>query len=298
MKINLKNVCYPKPILSKLVDDYIDNNFNINIINQEYNKQNQTLKLDIETVLSNKFINKLVEEEKIAVILHLEQKTQRELIRLNNNGITTKTINLYKYATTEPIEVIGILYTVEDFEIWDKKILNEIYGLLEEKINYERGDIVGYSNELQINLPEDKRIGSIFNLIPDQNNLLEGQPFKVSLNSELIQILMESEIHKKFISIYKKDQYVKRLVFFNIVETAVITAYTEMFMSYEMYKEKKWCRTLSAKVEKMLKLQADEIFKKDNYDVDKVYKFTNYALGDLFKDAVSIYERGVIEGNG
>lgn len=298
MKINLKNVCYPKPILSGLIDDYIDNTFTINIINQEYDKQNQTLKLDIETKLSNEFINKLIDEDKIAVILHLEQKTQRELIRLNNNDITTKTINLYKYATTEPIEVVGILYTISDFEIQDKKILNEIYGLLEDKINYERGDIVGYSNELQINLPEDKRIGSIFNLIPDQNNVLEGQPFKISLNSELIQILMEPEIHKKYISIYKKDQYVKRLAFFNIVEPAVVTAYTEMFKEYEIYKEKKWCRTLSAKVEKILKLPAEEIFNKDNYDVDKVYKFTNYALGDLFKDAVSIYERGVIEENG
>ena len=36
MKINLKNICYPKPILSELVDDYKNNKFKINIENQEY----------------------------------------------------------------------------------------------------------------------------------------------------------------------------------------------------------------------------------------------------------------------
>lgn len=292
MKINLKNISYPKPILSELVDDYKNNTFNIKIVKQEYDKKNQILSLDIDATIENEYIQKLIDENQVAIILHLEQKTQRELSILKYNCKNTKKINLYKYSTDEAIEVIGILYTISDFALEDKSILNDIYSLVDDDVIYNRGDILGYSNELQINLPEDKRIGSIFNLNPDTENVLTGQPFKVLLNSDLIQIIMNEDIHQKYISLYKKDQYVKRLMFFNIVEPAIISAYTEMFMSYELYKDKKWCRTLAMKVEKILKIPSDEIFDKNNYDIDKVYKYTNYALGDLFKDAIEIYSKG------
>lgn len=291
MKVNLKNVCYPKPILSNLVDDYRMNNFTINFIKQEYSKDSQLLKLTVESVIDNPFINKMIADGKIAVIMHLEQKTQRELIRLNPNNTTEKEIDLYKYATTEPIEIIGLLYCISDFAIDDNDILNDVYKLLDDEIKYERGDIIGYSNELQINLPEDKRIGSIFNLIPDKENTLEGKTFTVSLNSDLIQIIMKDDIHEKYISIYKKDQFVKKLMFTNIVYPAIVSAYTEMFLSYDQYREKKWCITLANKIEKKLKVKADDIFVNDNYELDKIYSFANIALGDLFKDSIETYNK-------
>lgn len=291
MKVNLKNVCYPKPLLSGLVDDYINNTFIINMLKSDYDKDTQKLTLEIESIIENEFIKKRIDNGEVAVILHLEQKTQRELVKLNPNSKTSKEIDLYKYATTEPIEIIGLLYCIADFNIDDNEILNDIYKLLDEKISYERGDIIGYSNELSINLPEDKRIGSIFNLIPDKENTLDGKTFTVSLNSDLIQILMKDDIHEKYISIYKKDQYVKKLMFTNIVYPAIVSAYTEMFLSYDLYRDKKWCITLANKIEKKLKIKADEIFTKDNYELDKIYLFTNIALGDLFKDSVETYNK-------
>lgn len=291
MKVNLKNVCYPKPLLSGLVDDYKNNTFSINMLKSDYNKDEQKLTIEVETIIENEFLKQKIDNGEVAVILHLEQKTQRELIKLNPNEKTSKEIDLYKYATTEPIEIIGLLYCISNFDIDDKEILNDVYKLLDEDISYERGDIIGYSNELSINLPEDKRIGSIFNLFPDRDNALDGKTFTVSLNSDLIQILMKDDIHEKYISIYKKDQYVKKLMFTNIVYTAIVSAYTEMFLSYDLYRDKKWCITLANKIEKKLKIKADEIFMKDNYELDKVYLFTNIALGDLFKDSIETYNK-------
>ena len=293
MRVNLKNVCYPKPLLSELVDDYKSNKFEVIIVKQDYNKEKQKLNLELKTTITNPFINEMIENKKVAVILHLEQKTQRELFILNVNSVTEIEIDLYNYATTEPIEMVGVLYCITDFSISDKEILNDVYKLLDDEVKYERGDIIGYSNELQIQLPEDKRIGSIFNLIPDKDDTLDGQPFSVSLNSDLIQILMKEEIHENYIQIYKKDQYVKKLMFSNIVYPAVVSAYTEMFMSYEQYKDKKWCITLANKVEMKLKIPADEEFIKDNYELEKVYVFANYALGELFNDSVNTYKKGL-----
>ena len=290
MKVNLKNVCYPKPLLSELVDDYNNNKFEINIVKQEYDKNSQKLHLEVNTIIENSMIRKKIADGTVAIILHLEQKTQRELARLNLNEITEKEIDLYKYATTEPIEIVGVLYCISDFKV-DNNVLNEVYRVLDDNIFYERGDIIGYSNELQINLPEDKRIGSIFNLIPDKENTLEGTIFNVSLNSELIQILMNVETHEKYISIYKKDQFVKKMMFTNIVYPAIVTAFTEMFLSYDQYRQKKWCITLANKIEKKLKIKADEIFTIDNYEYEKIYMFANIALGDLFKDSIDTYNK-------
>lgn len=39
MKVNLKNVCYPKPLLSGLVDDYKNNTFIINMLKSDYDKE-------------------------------------------------------------------------------------------------------------------------------------------------------------------------------------------------------------------------------------------------------------------
>ena len=289
MKINLKNVCFPKPILSGLVNDYNNNKFELNIIKQDYDKDNQKLYLTIESKIDNAFINNMISNGRVAVIMHIEQKTQRELIQLSLNSVTEKEIDLYKYATTEPIEIIGLLYCISDFDITNNEILNEVYKLLDERITYERGDIIGYSNELQINLPEDKRIGSIFNLIPDTDNTLENNPFIISLNSNLIQIIMKEDLHEKYAFIYKKDQFAKKLMFTNIVYPAVVSAYTEMFLSYDQYKEKKWCITLANKIEKKFKTKAEEIFTKENYELEKLYKFANIALGELYRDSIEMY---------
>ena len=80
-------------------------------------------------------------------------------------------------------------------------------------------------------------------------------------------------------------------MFTNIVYPAIVSAYTEMFLSYDLYRDKKWCITLANKIEKKLKIKADEIFTKDNYELDKIYLFTNIALGDLFKDSVETYNK-------
>ena len=126
MKINFNNTYYPKPLLSSLIDDFNDNKFEVQLINQVYDKVNQKLELDIKVDISNKNILKLIENHKIAVILHLEQKTQRELSQLKCNDITKKVIDLYHYSTSEPIEVIAILYCRENFEICDNTCFNNI----------------------------------------------------------------------------------------------------------------------------------------------------------------------------
>ncbi len=289
MRINLNNTYFPKPLLNQKSDDFVNNNFNIKIVNQDFDKANQKLVLSIETSVDNKFVEELIKKEIVFPVLHIEQKTQRDVCKLSINEITKKVIDLYQYATTDPIEIVGILYCMDNFTIKDYKELNSIYSLMEEEIHYERGDILGFSNELTLNLPEDRRIGSIFNLVKDVDNVLKKTPFKVMLNGELIQILINEDLHQKYVEIYNKDPFVKKTMFSTLVIPAILTALNEMFISYQQFQDKKWCKTIALKIEREKQKRADELFTEDNFDLEKLYEYLHIVIGDLYKDAINTY---------
>ena len=66
-----------------------------------------------------------------------------------------------------------------------------------------------------------------------------------------------------------------------------------MFLSYETYKNNKWCITLASKIEKYTKIPAEEIFTETNYELDKIYEFTNVVLDTMFKDSINTYKSGI-----
>ena len=296
MRINLNNTYYPKPLLNEKIDDFNQNSFKISFVSQEYDKLNQRLRLEIKAELNNQFFIDAIKNGKIVPLLHLEQKTQRQVIPLSILETTKTDINLMQYATGSDIEVVGILYCKESFGILSNEILNDVYRILNEPIYYGVGDIVGYSNEMSIKIPEDRRIGSIFNVTEDKNNVLKGDSIKVSLSNNLIDIILDKELYKNFTDNYKRDPYVKKLVFSSVVIPALVSAYTEMFYDYESYKDNKWCVSLADIIEKDTRLKAEEVFISSNYESEKVYHFANLAMGDLYKDAINYYHISIEEG--
>ncbi len=289
MRINFDNTYFPKPLLNENLDDFNKNVFKISYIIKKHDKIGQKLTINVSVSLEDEYIKQQIKNGKIVPLLHLEQTTQREVKQLSLTENKEIEIDLLQYATNTEIEVMGILYCKESFALPDVKNLNDVYRMLDKTIYFERGDIIGYSNYIAIKLPEDRRIGSIFNLSGDRDKVLNGDTMKVSLANELIDIILEEKIHKDFVDAYKSDPYVKKLIFSSVVIPALVTAYTEMFNDYSIYKEKKWCRSLSDKIEKEEKIKAEEIFIQSNYELDKIYHYVNIAMGDLYKDAIEFY---------
>lgn len=289
MRINFDNTYFPKPLLNENLDDFNKNVFKISYIIKKHDKIGQKLTINVSVSLEDEYIKQQIENGKIVPLLHLEQTTQREVKQLSLTENKEIEIDLLQYATNTEIEVMGILYCKESFTLPNVKNLNDVYRMLDKKIYFERGDIIGYSNYIAIKLPEDRRVGSIFNLSDDRDKVLNGDTMKVSLANELIDIILEEKIHKDFVDTYKSDPYVKKLFFSSVVIPALVTAYTEMFNDYSVYKEKRWCKSLSDKIEKEEKIKAEEIFIQSNYELDKIYHYVNIAMGDLYKDAIEFY---------
>jgi len=289
MRINFDNTYFPKPLLNENLDDFNKNLFKISYKLKTYDKIMQKLIINVNIEIENEYIKQQIKNGKIVPLLHLEQVTQRQVIQLSLSESKEIEIDLLQYATNSDIEVMGVLYCKESFTLLDVEILNDVYRMLDKPIFFERGDILGYSNYIAIKIPEDRRIGSIFNLNGDKDKILNGDTIKISLTNDLIDIILEEKVHKNLVDTYKSDPYVKKLIFSSVVIPALVTAYTEMFNDYETYKEKKWCKSLSDKIEKEEKLKAEEIFIQSNYELDKIYHYVNIAMGDLYKDAIEFY---------
>ncbi|MBQ7031388.1 MAG: hypothetical protein IJN13_03335 [Bacilli bacterium] len=289
MRIKFDNTYFPKPVLNENLDDFNKNSFKISYSIKNYDKIRQKLTINVSVALENEYIKRQIKSGKVVPLLHLEQITQRQVEQLSLSESKEVEIDLLQYATNTEIEVMGILYCKESFALMDVENLNDVYRMLDKPIYFGRGDIIGYSNYIAIKLPEDRRIGSIFNLNGDKDKILNGDTLKVSLTNDLIDIILEEKVHKKLVDTYRSDPYVKKLIFSSIVIPALITAYTEMFNDYPTYKEKKWCKSLADKIEKEEKLKSEEIFVQSNYELDKIYHYVNIAMGDLYKDAIEFY---------
>ena len=296
MRINFNNVYFPKPLLNRNSTDFVDNGFDVKIIDHNHNKAEEKLSIKIECNLNNEELKKLISSNKVMPVLHLEQKTIREVIKLEIDSITEKEIDLNNYATNDSIEVIGILVCKENLEFKKVSELNELYKLLGDSYNYSKGDVIGFSNELLIDLPEDRRVSSIFHLIPDTQNTLGDVPFNTILSRELITINMNKDLYEKYMEIIGKEPNSKKLLYSSIIYPALLTTLSEMFWGYDNYKESKWCKTISRKIEMEKKEKAEELFSEREYDMVNLYEYANIITGSLFEDAIDKYHYGLNGG--
>ncbi len=290
MKIKIDNTYYPKPLLYFNSNDFINNRFTLNIDQQDYDKANNKLEITVNSSLDNKFILNEITNSNIVPLIHIEQKSIRYAEKLNINGLTKINLNLNNFSTTDTIEIVGVLFCSKSFRINDLNELNPLYSVLSNNIEYERGYIVGYSTSCSIDLPEDKRIGSIFSVIPDVENTLNGTPYRISLNNELLQIIINGELHNEYISIYSKDPGAKRLIFSTLVYPALFIAMCSLFSSYEAYKNYKWCRTISIKIKSIKKEDPENLFKEELFDTKTISEYVHIVADNLFKDGIEFYK--------
>lgn len=298
MKINLNNVYYSKPILNYDSDDFIDNKFNVFIIDrsEEKNGEKDIIHLKIQSEITNKLILEQISLGNITPLIHIEQMAIRKVIRINVNDITEIELDALDYTSQDNIEIIGILFCSKSFEVNDKKYLNNIYSIMSGEIAYERGDIVGYSTQCELPFSEDKKVGSIFNVVSDEENTLHNEPYSINLNHPLIIIIVNKDLYSKYTEIYKKNEAIKRMDFSLIVYPALYLAISSMFLEYETYKKQKWCQSIIKKLEISERKTEQDLLREEYFRPEIISKYVNIIAGDLFKDSVNKCSIAIEEG--
>lgn len=85
--MEIKNKLYPHPVLRENNDDYIDSYFEMDL---DYERDIKLLKLKVNFKLKNEQLEKMIEEEKLQFLVHIEcpKTSYRKIIATNEKSVT------------------------------------------------------------------------------------------------------------------------------------------------------------------------------------------------------------------
>ncbi len=141
--MNRTNINYPHPVLSSLNEDYIDSTFDISIVDDAIEEDNNKAKLKVNYVLDCPGLQELINCGKAKVVVYIESVIAefRQAFNFNHNE-TELSVELKKDELNRSLVLRG--YIIADENI-DSFVLDEhnkkIFGIV--PFSLRRGDIMG-----------------------------------------------------------------------------------------------------------------------------------------------------------
>lgn len=191
------NVLYPFPVLSKITEDYVGCDFNINL--SVIKKSKKKIILDIEPFISCKTLASLLNERKSKVVVHIEcpQTKFRNAYDLSLKMKSTIVIEARKLSGL--VQVVGFVVATQDI-LELKNVYNEFnpdYG--NSSFNVDNGSILAISSQLDFQASKDiydlSNVSSIISVIPYKDSLGE---MKIELTDEKIRVMLPTDTYSKY----------------------------------------------------------------------------------------------------
>lgn len=270
---------FPYPFLCEDGGDYIDSSFTIDL---NLTKIDNQLEMTCKYNLKCPFLEEQIAKNNALVVIHIEQRTHREVLQLKENSNIK--IDLSKLSPNHNLEVVGMVIAIKDFQYGYHPCMNEIYSYFEEDFKCEKMSILAYSNFVEFELPTESKISSIFTIseYKDPNDIAKGEPYKIDLSGDVIDIKVLPKIKDAFVNLREKEISHNKLFNSLFVYPAIQLAVMEMFKNYDLYKEYKWCISLANKLSNEKECSFDVLRAgKVSIDKDEILEYTHIILEDL-----------------
>ncbi len=176
-----KDAVFPYPILCRTSNSYKESYFDFSV--DEVSETDSSYVFSFSYEIGSSFINKLIEEEKAAVILIIQdgdnffarlEKGQRK-IELGKNRL----------SLVKRTKIQLHVQALEAINFSEAEDLNEFYDQYKEEIHIKRNSLLGYSDESTLEGNEAKPLDIFEQSIKDNLSV----PFKVELHSETIKLV-------------------------------------------------------------------------------------------------------------
>lgn len=270
---------FPYPFLQEDGGDYLDSKF---VIDFDVEKNKDTVELICKCDLKCPFIEELIERNEAVILIHIEQRTYRHVFLLNEKSKIIIPIN--KLSPGYNIEVVGMIISKKTLRFNYHESMNKIYSFFDGDFCCEKTAILGFSNFTEFELPEENRVSSIFTIseYKDSKDILKGEPYKIDLDGNVINIQVMPKIKEIFIILRIKELSHNKLFNSLFVYPAIQIAIIEMFKDYDAHKDKKWCISLFNKLCNEKECSVEVLRgNRNNLDKDEVLEFTHIILEDL-----------------
>ncbi len=184
---------FPHPILSKSNDDFRDSIFNAGI-GLSYNTSDSAWAIAVNWEIKNKDLEKLIQDNKIAVALHFECGTTRYRSRWISNNNTPISVELSDTDIKLQGEYAVVLVALEDINTYHETSFHLDYNNINFKI--EKGDILGIGDFGVISFTTTEDPVSFF-LINNDLEIPKGL-FDVDYNNRNIMVNLSSSLYTQY----------------------------------------------------------------------------------------------------
>lgn len=247
------NKLFPYPVLSQYSDDYLNCEFESNIVTK---LDGYNLEITATTINTNPEVKKLIDDGLAEHILHIEcpQTSYRDAIKFESDAIKT-TISSKKINGR--ITICTFVITKEKITGFSSQFLNKDYsGLF---FDFDKSSIIAIAKQYDLNITKEQedfaRIPSIFSVIKRSGST--DRSIKVDLGNQKINIILPESQFIDYRKLINKNA-LQTATHSMLILPALIHVFNEIKVSgIEPFENLNWFKALT-KALKKLNIELDE----------------------------------------
>ena len=184
--MEIKNRLYPHPVLRENNDDYINSSFEMDL---SYERDIKRLKLNINFKLDNKTLEKMLLDEKVQYVVHIEcpKTSYRKIITTTEKSLSEK---LKDENILGKIQVTSFIVVKESILNYENESFNSDYFGM--KFNLEKGTILAIGDSYKIDVDKEKEslgnVPSIFTICKKMTTDETGINIEYNMNKIRIDL--------------------------------------------------------------------------------------------------------------
>ncbi len=240
--MRLKTRHFPYPVIAEESDAYINSSFESEV---EQEIQGYNIKLNLKAILKNPLLEKLLSENKVIIVHHIECPNTRfrEIVKTKYSE-TEFLIKDYQVAGT--VQVCTFLAANEHLPLYTNSLFSSDYSGF--KFNIEKGCImaIGSQTNLIIEKARDelKNTTSIFSIVRNINPT--ETETKVDLTKNKIVIVLPEQIYNGYFHMQKSTD-IQTVMHSMIIIPALMFTLSELVAAKDQlyhYEDNRWFRSL------------------------------------------------------
>lgn len=246
--MEIKNRLYPHPVLRENNDDYINSSFEMDL---SYERDIKRLKLNINFKLDNKTLEKMLLDEKVQYVVHIEcpKTSYRKIITTTEKSLSE---NLKDENILGKIQVTSFIVVKESILNYENESFNSDYFGM--KFNLEKGTILAIGDSYKIDVDKEKEslgnVPSIFTICKKMTTDETG--INIEYNMNKIRIDLNISDYEKYTQLVSTSGQFIDVINSSLIFPALIYVFEKLKNEFDEIEENdyRWFKALKNIFEK------------------------------------------------
>lgn len=287
--MEIKNKLYPHPVLRENNDDYINSSFEMDL---SYERDIKRLKLNINFKLNNKTLEKMLLDEKVEYVVHIEcPKTSYRRIITTTEKILSE--NLKDENILGKIQVTSFIVVKENILNYENESFNpDYFGM---KFNLEKGTILAIGDSYKIDVDKEKEslgnVPSIFTICKKMTTDEIG--INIEYNMDKIRIDLNISDYEKYTQLVSTSTQFIDVINSSLIFPILVYVFEKLKNEFDEIEENdyRWFKALKNIFEKY-----GYRFNQELFENETSLQLAQKVLDFPFSKSLNALQLGVDEG--